>query len=562
MIQIKAARTFTHGIAEGKAYILRKKELIAADHFLGDEEVESELNRFSEAIEKVTESLTELAEQSEIFAGHLSIANDFALHEAVQEKISDQKMNAEMATDQTISEFKAMMEAIDDEYMRERASDIGDVGRRFMLALKNETSGELTDIHEPVIIVAEDLTPTDTSVMDFQYVKGFITAKGGVTSHVSIIARSLGIPALVGVDEILEVVSEDDFILFDAGSGEIWLNPDADLRETMMEKAREEAREAEEIQAKSALPATSLDGRTVKVYANIGSVQDAKNAMEFKIDGVGLFRSEFLFMDNTDFPTEEEQFNAYKEAVETIGNEVIIRTLDIGGDKDLSYFTFEKEENPFLGWRAIRMCLSEKDMFKTQLRALFRAAHYGPIKIMIPMVISVEEVEEVRAIGEECKAELRAEGLPFNENTPIGIMVETPAAVLCADALAKHVDFFSIGTNDLTQYVLAVDRGNKRIEDLYNTFHPAVMRAIAQVIKAGNEAGIEVGMCGEFASNEHATEVLLGMGLDEYSMAASETARVKERIRGLDFAQAKEKAARVLQCTRVSEVYEVLGIKS
>ncbi len=562
MIQIKAARTFTHGIAEGKAYILRKKELIAADHFLGDEEVESELNRFSEAIEKVTESLTELAEQSEIFAGHLSIANDFALHEAVQEKISDQKMNAEMATDQTIGEFKAMMEAIDDEYMRERASDIGDVGRRFMLALKNETSGELTDIHEPVIIVAEDLTPTDTSVMDFQYVKGFITAKGGVTSHVSIIARSLGIPALVGVDEILEVVSEDDFILFDAGSGEIWLNPDADLREAMMEKAREEAREAEEIQAKSALPATSVDGRTVKVYANIGSVQDAKNAMEFKIDGVGLFRSEFLFMDNTDFPTEEEQFNAYKEAVEIIGNEVIIRTLDIGGDKDLSYFKFEKEENPFLGWRAIRMCLSEKKMFKTQLRALFRAAHYGPIKIMIPMVISVEEVEEVRAIGEECKAELRAEGLPFNENTPIGIMVETPAAVLCADALAKHVDFFSIGTNDLTQYVLAVDRGNKKIEDLYNTFHPAVMRAIAQVIKAGNEAGIEVGMCGEFASNEHATEVLLGMGLDEYSMAASETARVKERIRGLDFAQAKEKAARVLQCARVSEVYEVLGIKS
>ncbi len=560
MKQIRAARTFTHGIAEGKAYILRKKELVAATHFLAETEVSAELEKFSQAVADVTESLTELAEKSAIFAGHLGIANDFALHEAVQEKISDQKMNAEMATDQTIGEFKAMMEAIDDEYMRERASDIVDVGRRFMLALKNETSGELSDIHEPVIVVAEDLTPTDTSVMDFQYVKGFITAKGGVTSHVSIIARSLGIPALVGVGEILELVSDEDYLLFDAGSGDIWLNPDEALRKEMLEKADREAKEAAEILARSTLPAVTTDGREVKVYANIGSVQDAEKAMEFHIDGVGLFRSEFLFMDNTAFPTEEEQFTAYKAAVETVGNEVIIRTLDIGGDKDLSYYTFEKEENPFLGWRAIRMCLAEKDVFKTQLRALFRAAHYGPIKIMIPMVISVEEVEQVRAIGEECKAELRAEGLPFNENTPIGIMVETPAAVLCADALAKHVDFFSIGTNDLTQYVLAVDRGNKKIEDLYNTFHPAVMRAIAQVIKAGNEAGIEVGMCGEFASNAHATEILLGMGLDEFSMAASETARVKERIRGLDFEKAKEKAARVLQCARVSEVYEVLGI--
>lgn len=561
MNQIKAARTFTHGVAEGKAYVLRKKELVAAENYLRDEEVDSELARFTEAVEAVTGSLAELAEKSDIFAGHLGIANDFALHEAIQEKISDQKMNAEMATSLTIEEFKAMMEAMDDEYMRERAVDIADVGRRFMLALKHESSGELTDIHEPVIVVAEDLTPTDTSAMDFQYVKGFITAKGGVTSHVCIIARSLGVPALVGVSEIMDLTQSGDYLLFDAGTGDIWFNPTEELRRDMLAKAEREASEAEAIQARSTMPAVTVDGRQVKVFANVGSVQDVKNAMEFKIDGVGLFRSEFLFMDNTEFPTEEEQFKAYKEAVETVGHEVIIRTLDIGGDKELCYFKFDKEENPFLGWRAIRMCLSRTDMFKAQLRALLRASHYGPVKVMIPMVISVEEIEQVKALGDECKAELRAEGIPFNEDTPLGIMIETPAAVLCADVLAKHVDFFSIGTNDLTQYVLAVDRGNKAIEELYNTFHPAVMRAIAQVIKAGNEAGIEVGMCGEFASNKDATEVLLGMGLDEFSMAASETARVKERIRGLDFAKAKAKADKVLQCTRVSEVYEVLGIE-
>ncbi|HHU52893.1 MAG TPA: phosphoenolpyruvate--protein phosphotransferase [Clostridiaceae bacterium] len=562
MKHIKVARTFTRGIAEAEAFVYEKEELTAAKYLInGEKEIAEHIELFEKAVEAVSEDLSELAKDSAIFAGHLSIANDIALKEMVLSKIKDEKQNVELAVENSITELSAMMAAIDDAYMKERATDILDVGSRFMAALQGKEFAGLDHIKKEVIIIADDLTPSDTSSMNFDYVKGFITERGGVTSHVSIIARSLGLPALVGAATILENVNTGDKILFDAASGDVYVNPDQQTRDNLIEKSKADAELKARIEAKMDMPATTEDGKTLKVYANVGGAEEIKQAMKYKIDGVGLFRTEFLFMDNTDFPSEEEQFNAYKDAVEALNGELIIRTLDIGGDKSLPYFEFDVEENPFLGWRAVRMCLEKADIFKTQLKALLRAAVYGPIKIMIPMIISVNEVNQVKELVEECKAELKAAGVDYADDVPVGIMIETPAAVMMADALAEVVDFFSIGTNDLTQYVLAVDRGNERIEHLYNSYNPAVLRAVNQVIKAANNAGIEVGMCGEFASDANITEVLLGFGMDEYSMAAGETPIIKEKIRNLNYAKAQELADKVLACATTEEVYELLGIE-
>lgn len=562
MKHIRVTRTFTRGIAEAEAFVYEKEELTAAKYQInGEAEISENIELFEKAVEAVSKDLSVLAEDSAIFAGHLSIANDIALKEMVLGKIKDEKQNVELAVENAIEELSAMMAGIDDAYMQERAVDIKDVGARFMAALQGKDFAGLDHIQKEVIVIADDLTPSDTSSMNFDYVKGFITERGGVTSHVSIIARSLGLPALVGAGTILDNVETGDQILFDAGSGDIYINPDQQTRDNLLAKSKADAELKAQIEAKMDLPATTEDGKTLKVYANVGSAEEIKQAMKYKIDGVGLFRTEFLFMDNTDFPSEDEQFNAYKEAVETLQGELIIRTLDIGGDKALPYYEFDVEENPFLGWRAVRMCLEKADIFKTQLKALLRAAVYGPIKIMIPMIISVNEVNQVRELVEECKTELAAAGIEYADDVPVGIMIETPAAVMMADALAEVVDFFSIGTNDLTQYVLAVDRGNERIEHLYNSYNPAVLRAINQVIKAANNAGIEVGMCGEFASDANITEVLLGFGMDEYSMAASETPLIKEKIRNLNYAKAQELADKVLACSTTEEVYQLLGIE-
>ncbi len=560
MKHLKAERTFTHGIAEAAAYIYKKEKLSAATHSISETEVAENLDKFDAATKAVSAELEKLAADSAIFEGHLSIANDIALLESVSAKIKEEKQNVELAVQNTIEEFSTMMSMIDDPYMKERAVDILDVGDRFMHALQGKDFGGLDDIHKPVIIIAEDLTPSDTSNMNFEFVKGFITEEGGVTSHVAIIARSLGLPALVGVSGILEAVTDRDQILFDAESGDIYINPDAEKVAELSKKADDEANEKARLMHDLELPTATSDGKSLKVYGNIGSTEELKLAMQYKLDGVGLYRTEFLFMDSDHFPTEEEQFDAYKTAVEELQNELIIRTLDIGGDKGLCYYEFEAEENPFLGWRAIRMCLAEKDIFKVQIRALLRASAFGPIKVMIPMIISVDEVRAVQALIEECKDELRKADIAYNEHLPIGIMIETPAAVMMADELAQEVDFFSIGTNDLTQYILSVDRGNKRVEKLYNSYHPAVLRAIHQVIKAANEADIEVGMCGEFASDPRITEVLLGFGLDEYSMAPGETPKIKDKIRHLNFAKAKELAEKVLKCKTTEEVNKVIGL--
>lgn len=559
MKTLKVKKTFSRGLALAPAFVVKDEKLVAADYKLKDkEEAAAEKARFDKAVEAVSAELTLLAEKNAIFEGHLALANDFMLRDGVETRV-DALQNAEASLSETVLELKTIFDSMEDEYMRERAADVVDVGNRLLAALQGRSTNRFADMSAASVIIAEDLAPSDTANLNLDLVKGFITEKGGTTSHVSIMARSLGIPAIVGATGILEACAPGSLVAFDAQSGEIVVEPD-EAYQTQFKKAQAEyAERMKQLEQYAELPAVTLDGHEIKAYANVGSVQDIRNALQYKVKGVGLFRSEFLFMESDHFPTEEEQFAAYKEAITTLNNELIIRTLDIGGDKGLSYSEFPAEENPFLGYRAIRLCLDRVDVFKTQIRALLRASAFGPVRIMLPMIISVSEFLQAKEIVEQCKEELRQEGEAFNEAVPLGIMIETPAAVFMARDLAKHAAFFSIGTNDLTQYVLAVDRGNERIAQLYDSYHPAVLRAIHEVIRAGHSGDIEVGMCGEFASDLNATEMLLGFGLDEFSMAASETPLVKERVRKLDFAKAKVRAQSVLTCSSVDQVKALLA---
>lgn len=542
MKKLTVEKTASDGIAEGKVYLHRELDLTPSGRFVTEEEMDGEEERFLQAKKQVLADLEKLAEKNEIFQAHAVMADDFTLQEGVVSKIRAEKCNAELALDQTVQEIAAIFEAMDDEYMKERAADVKDVAKRLMAALKGEKLSDFSSISEPVILVARDLYPSDTATLDLNYVKGFITQEGGVTSHVSIMAKGAGLPALVGAAGILEMVHEDAYICMDAKTGEIVIDPDEETRNTFGEKVEEYRKRKELYATVSELPACTKDGRKAKICANVGNLEDVKTAVERHVDGIGLFRSEFLYMENDHFPTEEEQFQVYSEAARLCPSELTIRTLDIGGDKSLSYYEFEKEENPFLGWRAIRISLEMKEMFKTQLRAILRASAYGHIRIMFPMIISLEELREAKSLVEECKKELKQEQKAFDDDIELGMMMETPASVLLADEFAREADFFSIGTNDLTQYLLAVDRGNKKISEMYNSFHPAVLRAIAHIIHAGHRSNITVGMCGEFASDERATELLLGMGLDEFSMSSGEAAKIKYGIRNMSYADAGEKA--------------------
>lgn len=412
----------------------------------------------------------------------------------------------------------------------------------------------------PSVIVAEELTPSDTADMDFENVLGFLTEIGGVTSHVSIIAKGRGIPCLTGVKGICGRVKDGMMAAMDAGEGEIFLEPtEAELFEFAQKKCRfEEQEQMMEVESKK--PSETKDGHKFMLCANVGNIEDIKEALKSQMEGIGLFRSEFVYMmKKDDFPTEEEQFQIYKEAVLlTKERELTIRTLDIGGDKGLDYYTFEKEENPFLGCRAVRLCLKMPEMFKNQLRALLRASVYGNIRIMYPMLISVEELERANELLLECKRELEEKKIPYRADIEVGMMIETPASVLMADEFAKRVDFFSIGTNDLTQYLLAVDRGNEAIAGAYDSFHPAVLRAVRHVIRCAHAHGIKAGMCGEFASNEKASAILLGMGLDEFSMSAGSIKAVKYRLRNISFKEAEELAEKVLGASSAKEVKELI----
>lgn len=554
---LKVDKTASKGIIIGKTYIIKKPDLTAENYSVNSSS--EELAKFEKALGESKTEISELAKTSEIFAGHSMIVEDITLEDSVKSKINSENQNAQVAVQNAISELASIFEMMDDEYMKERSADVKDVGNRLMSKLKGISLNPFGDIKEEVILVAEDLTPSDTALIDLNYIKGFITELGGVTSHVSIIAKNLGLPALVGVTGIMESAKQGEMLIMDASKGEVILTP-SDDELSKYRKLEEEFKESQKLLAEiDKLDAETTDGHKVSLCANVGGLLDIKMATEHNIDGIGLFRSEVLYMENTKFPTEEEQFEVYKQAAELCGGkEVTIRTLDIGGDKSLPYYQFDFEENPFLGWRAIRISLELKDVFKAQLKAILRASAFGYVRIMYPMIISVEELQEASIVLEECKAELREKGIKFDENIEVGMMIETPASVIHSEEFAKHVDFFSIGTNDLTQYMLVVDRGNKKIANMYNSFHPAVLQSIKKVIDAGHKSNIKVGMCGEFASDEKAAKVLLGMGLDEFSMSAGEITNIKKNIREVSFAEAKEFANKILECTTLKEVLEKL----
>ncbi|MEQ5126926.1 MULTISPECIES: phosphoenolpyruvate-protein phosphotransferase PtsI [Providencia] len=556
------------GFAFGQALILKEDPIVVSTRKITDEQVDKEIQNFIDGRNKSAEQLSLIkdkaeknlgAEKAEIFEGHIMLLEDEELEQEIVSLIKGDKKTADAAVYSVIEDQAQALEALDDEYLKERAADVRDIGKRLLRNILNMPIVDLSAITEEVILVAPDLTPSETAQLNLDKVLGFITDLGGRTSHTSIMARSLEIPAIVGTTDATSKVKSGDFIVLDGVNNTIYLNPSESEIDKLKAFRNEYLQEKEELAKLKDLPAMTLDGHQVEVCANIGTVRDVAGAERNGAEGVGLYRTEFLFMDRDALPTEEEQFQAYKAVAEAMGSQaVIVRTMDIGGDKDLPYMNLPKEENPFLGWRAIRICLDRKEILHSQLRAILRASKFGKLRIMFPMVISVEEVRELKAELEMLKEQLREEGKAFDEAIEVGIMVETPAAAVIAHHLAKEVDFFSIGTNDLTQYTLAVDRGNELISHLYNPMSPAVLNLIKQVIDASHAEGKWTGMCGELAGDERATLLLLGMGLDEFSMSAISIPRIKKLIRNANFADTQALAEQALAQPTADELMKLV----
>lgn len=557
------------GIVFGKALVLKEEQIVLDKRKISDDEVESEVARFYKGREAAAAQLTAIKEKARqtlgeekeaIFEGHLMILEDEELEEEIVSYLKEHKVTADVAASVVIDQQVAMLSDIDDEYLKERAGDIRDIGNRLLKNILGMNIIDLGEISEKSILVAYDLTPSETAQLNLDNVLGFITDIGGRTSHTSIMARSLELPAIVGTNDVTSRVNTGDYVVLDAINNAVYVNPPeeeiARLR-ALEQKYKEE--KAELIKLKD-LPAVTLDGRQVDVCANIGTIRDIDGAERNGAEGVGLYRTEFLFMDRDQLPSEEEQFQAYKAVVEAMKNRlVILRTMDIGGDKDLPYMNLPKEMNPFLGWRAIRIALDRREILNAQLRAVLRASAFGKLAVMFPMIISVEEVRELKAVLETLKQQLREEGKTFDENIQVGVMVETPSAAVNAKFLAKEVDFFSIGTNDLTQYTLAVDRGNELISHLYNPLTPSVLSLIKQVIDASHAEGKWTGMCGELAGDEKATILLLGMGLDEFSMSAISVPKIKKLIRNVNYQDAQDLAKEVLQQPTAEDIEQLIA---
>lgn len=556
------------GFAFGQALILKEDPIVVSTKKIADDQVDKEIARFIEGRNKSAEQLNLIkekaeknlgAEKAEIFEGHIMLLEDEELEQEIVSLIKGDKKTADAAAYSVIEDQAQALESLDDEYLKERAADVRDIGKRLLKNILNIPIVDLSAISEEVILVAADLTPSETAQLNLDKVLGFITDLGGRTSHTSIMARSLELPAIVGTSDATSKIKNGDFIVLDGVNNTIHMNPSEAEIDKLKAFRDEYLQEKEELAKLKDLPAITLDGHQVEVCANIGTVRDVAGAERNGAEGVGLYRTEFLFMDRDSLPTEEEQFQAYKAVAEAMGSQaVIVRTMDIGGDKDLPYMNLPKEENPFLGWRAIRICLDRKEILHSQLRAILRASKFGKLRIMFPMVISVEEVRELKAELEMLKAQLREEGKAFDESIEVGVMVETPAAAVIARHLAKEVDFFSIGTNDLTQYTLAVDRGNELISHLYNPMSPAVLNLIKQVIDASHAEGKWTGMCGELAGDERATLLLLGMGLDEFSMSAISIPRIKKLIRNASFTDTQALAEQALAQPTADELMKLV----
>ena len=552
------------GIVFGKALVLKEEKIVLDMQKIKDSQVDEEIARFYAGREAAVEQLNSIKERAyqslgeekaAIFEGHLMILEDEELEEEIIDYLRSNHVNAAVAANVVIDQQVAILSEIDDEYLKERAGDIRDIGNRLIKNILGMHIVDLGEINEEAILVAYDLTPSETAQLNLDKVLGFVTDIGGRTSHTSIMARSLELPAIVGTNNVTELVNTGDFLILDALNNVVYVNPSQEDIQGLKALQVKLADEKAELAKLKELPALTLDGHRVDVVANIGTIRDIEGAERNGAEGVGLYRTEFLFMDRDQLPTEEEQFIAYKDVVEAMnGNLVILRTMDIGGDKELPYLDLPKEMNPFLGWRAIRIALDRREILNAQLRAVLRASAYGKLAVMFPMIISVEEIRELKSVIEELKVELRNEGKAFDENIQIGVMVETPSAAVNAKFLAKEIDFFSIGTNDLTQYTLAVDRGNELISHLYNPMSPSVLSLIKQVIDASHAEGKWTGMCGELAGDERATVLLLGMGLDEFSMSAISVPRIKKLIRNVNYQDAKLLAEKALQQPTAAEI--------
>lgn len=549
------------GIAIGRAFCYHAEKLVIPQYDIPPQQLEYEMQRFYVAVELASNEIDELRKKSkeheggELLESHLLMLNDPELIGAVKQQVYESQKNVEWTLFQVAEDMIRKLSASTDSYLRDRTIDIHDVVQRILghLMFKERTS--LANLKDPVILVAHTLMPSDTVAMNKQAVLGIATDAGGKTSHTAILARSFEIPAVLGLSDVSIHIKDGDEVIVDGNTGSVIIDPDEETVEQFRVKQSEWQKHEQGLQALTSLPAETVDGKLICVEANIELPDEIESVMAHGADGIGLYRSEFLFLQSDGYPSEESQYRAYRRVIEAMGDRVVtIRTLDLGGDKVIPGFKAESEPNPILGWRAIRFCLSRPEVFRTQLRALFRAAVHGNLRVMFPMISSVEELSDALSVAEAVKSDLSREGVPYKDDVEIGIMIEIPSAAFTSDILATKVDFFSIGTNDLIQYTIAVDRGNERIAYLYEPFHPGVLRLIRMIIENGHAAEIPVGMCGEMAGEPLATVVLLGLGLDEFSMSAIGIPEIKNIIRSVSYAEAQELVGSIMEMNSLREI--------
>lgn len=556
----------SEGIGIGNVVIIEEQEAVIEQKTVTD--TEEQIARLQSAIEKFVAKTNAMAEKMEkqvgakdadILRGHITLLQDPVIEEQISALIISSKITAEMALDQVLEQTAEMFEQIPDELLRQRATDFRDIKSRVIKILLGIEEQNISEVPAGTVLVAHDLTPSMTAGIVPENISGILTEVGGRTSHSAILARAMEIPAVLSIDGICSKVNNGDRICLNGTSGEVEINPDNEVIASYQHMLDEYKKQKDLLKKYAGEPTVTADGTKVELVCNIGKPEDAKKAVECDGEGIGLFRTEFLFMDRDSLPTEEEQFEAYKTVAEAMkGKPVIIRTLDIGGDKEIPYLGLEKEDNPFLGFRAIRFCLERTDIYNTQLRALVRASAYGKIKIMVPLVTGVDELRKVKAMIAEIMNQLDSEGVEYNKNLEVGVMMETSAACIMADVLAKEAAFFSIGTNDLTGYTMAVDRGNAKVAYLYSTYNPAVLRAIKRIIECGKKEGIMVGMCGEAAADHKLIPLLLAFGLDEFSVSATSVLKTRKIISECNMEACKKLADEVMKCTTVEEVLKIL----